>query len=383
MLDCDWSSDVCSSDLAIHAGPGFLPNPAPSAGGSFDRSRIVHCAVGIKAESWGNPPSSAVVAVELTNCVVDSSTTDGIRYLASGKSCSVGVHLRSCRIVDNGQHGVTGGAGGVGAVFSTFDARDTLIAGNGDCGVVGSCGDYCSGASWLRNCTIANNANAGLRALQWHALFVYNSNLAFNGEDVDSLGNQPTASWSNSEDGDLRGSPHCLDVDPQFVDSAIGDYRLKWGSPLIEAGDPTTTPGSLDLAGNARPIDGNLDAVARFDIGAFEFAPLYSPGDPAVGSDLTLELWGEDGNTTTVYFMRKPLVAPQTTPFGELVLDPNVMGIFRVMPVGSGPPTLVHRKIPSVPALVGRTFSFQALTHSSVAPQGLAYTNGVQVTMLP
>ena len=51
-----------------------------------------------------------------------------------------------------------------------------------------------------------------------------------------------------------------------FVDYANGDYRLKLGSPAINAGDDQyVTSGDLDLAGNAR-INGTA-----VDVGAYEF----------------------------------------------------------------------------------------------------------------
>jgi parallel beta-helix repeat protein len=52
-------------------------------------------------------------------------------------------------------------------------------------------------------------------------------------------------------------------VDPGFVDSAGGNFRLKSTSPAVDAG--TLVPVATDYDGNARPVNGT------FDIGAFEF----------------------------------------------------------------------------------------------------------------
>ncbi|MCC7169538.1 MAG: hypothetical protein IT459_03740, partial [Planctomycetes bacterium] len=184
-------------------------------------------------------------------------------------------------------------------------------------------------------------------------------------------------------DGDFAGTNGNFAADPLFVDPSNLDYRLRWASPCIETGDPAGVAGDLDLAGNARPIDGDLDAQERFDLGAFEFAPLFLKSTGELGSPLALELWGPQANATTVYFARKPLVAPQLTPFGELDLDAAFMNVFRVTTVGSGPPKTIKRTIPNDPAFAGLVFSFQALTDCAAAPQGKAYTNAVELTLVP
>lgn len=72
-----------------------------------------------------------------------------------------------------------------------------------------------------------------------------------------------------------------LDVDPQFVNRAGGDYRLTPASPLIDAaGTPSFFPGEslTDRVGRSRSLDGNNDGVVARDMGAYEYE--YQP--PAV-----------------------------------------------------------------------------------------------------
>lgn len=60
-----------------------------------------------------------------------------------------------------------------------------------------------------------------------------------------------------------------------FRNAANGDFRLRRGSPLIDTGvvDDMVNQESADLRGLVTVRDGNADADARRDIGAYEFQP--------------------------------------------------------------------------------------------------------------
>lgn len=65
-----------------------------------------------------------------------------------------------------------------------------------------------------------------------------------------------------------------LRADPQFVNPAKGDYRLKPGSPAIDAGDAAAVEKyKFDLAGNPRVCDGDGKGGPQVDIGAYEYCP--------------------------------------------------------------------------------------------------------------
>jgi hypothetical protein len=69
--------------------------------------------------------------------------------------------------------------------------------------------------------------------------------------------------------------------DAGFADPLLGDYHLLSSSPLIDAGDPSTAQGA-DMDGKPLVVDGNGDATARRDMGAFEYQTgLAGGGDPA------------------------------------------------------------------------------------------------------
>lgn len=59
------------------------------------------------------------------------------------------------------------------------------------------------------------------------------------------------------------------------------------------------------------------------------------------------------------------------------------MNVFRVTAVGSGPPKEIVRTIPTSSSYAGLVFSFQALTDCAAAAQGKAYTNAVELRLVP
>ena len=70
-----------------------------------------------------------------------------------------------------------------------------------------------------------------------------------------------------------QGSNGNISADPLFASQAAGDYHLLQGSPAIDAGTANQAP-LTDFDGTARPLDGNGDGTAAFDMGAYEFIPV-------------------------------------------------------------------------------------------------------------
>jgi len=58
-----------------------------------------------------------------------------------------------------------------------------------------------------------------------------------------------------------------------FVDAAAGNFHLAYGSPCIDTGTNLSRFISSDLDANPRPLDGDWDGVAAFDMGAYEYDP--------------------------------------------------------------------------------------------------------------
>jgi len=239
----------------------------------------------------------------------------------------------------------------------------------------------------LKRCTVAGNSGVA-RVWNPHAFAPFvdmrvdhciTSNDVIEFDNIQNL----TVRRSLIASGEFDGVNGCFSGDPQFRDPANGDFRLRFTSPCIDAAFDTPPANALDLDGHGRNLDGDLSTQALSDLGAYEFQPLELRSTGELGSELRLELWGEQGAASTIYWSRTGLVGAASTPFGAFELDPAFARAYRITSVGAFTPTSVVRNIPNAPLLVGHTFAFQALTDSSVAPLSKAFTNGVEVLITP
>ncbi|MBP5510039.1 MAG: InlB B-repeat-containing protein [Kiritimatiellae bacterium] len=106
-----------------------------------------------------------------------------------------------------------------------------------------------------RNCTIYGNSGLGT-----HAWLV-------NGLPGGTNFNCIVFGNTGSEQIDARmASFNCCTNDPHFIRAEAGDFRLRYNSPCINAGNNAYVTNTVDFAGNAR-IDNNT-----VDIGAYEYS---------------------------------------------------------------------------------------------------------------
>jgi len=75
-------------------------------------------------------------------------------------------------------------------------------------------------------------------------------------------------------DTDITGSG-VIHGDPQFIDSASGDYHLRKGSPAIDTGNAFSSV-YLDLDIEDRPMDGDGVGGPQPDMGCYEHAPFLA-----------------------------------------------------------------------------------------------------------
>lgn len=190
--------------------------------------------------------------------VRDSLITGGhATNVGGGVQVNAGGHLSNCIVTGNVSDGDAGGIYVNG--WSWQEIYNCTIVGNTAArGAAMVCSEYGD----VKNCILWGNVATGEGQGE-----IYN--IAYNGH-------LPTFVNCCSDEV-LVGGSGCRDnivADPLFVDAANGDFRLTRESPCIDAG--VTKPHintAFDMQHRARPIDGNLDGVAKYDIGAYEFDP--------------------------------------------------------------------------------------------------------------
>ncbi|MBK6767242.1 MAG: hypothetical protein IPG71_13400 [bacterium] len=203
--------------------------------------------------------------------------------------------LERCEITGNSA-GLSGG--GVSVNQSDLRAENCLITGNSSATAGGGVATTNAGGIDFEHCTIAGNAGGELR-IESSSVDVENCILgAVAGGDALYLGAVPTARITYStlhgtiafEGNDPASGPPWIGVltavngngdscdtyfnvlsDPQFVDTASGDWTLFAGSSSIGAGNWNELP--TDISGNSRP----QPAGTLPDMGAYESASGLAP----------------------------------------------------------------------------------------------------------
>ena len=173
--------------------------------------------------------------------------------------------LDHCRLIGN-ESKYGGGAAG--------DYENVILK---NCILVGNYASVKGGGSEagcvFENCTITSNtaqwAGGGVSLCE-----LVNTIVMDNFCSNDSL----TANWddecsfTNCCTTPLPSDTGSIESEPQFVNAAAGDFRLKRTSPCINAGSNVYVSWPLDLAGRERIFNGIVD------IGAYEYADLNVSG---------------------------------------------------------------------------------------------------------
>ena len=146
----------------------------------------------------------------------------------------------------------------------------------------------------VENCTISGNtATNGVGGVHNDHGIVLNCIMYYN--EHGDFDKNPSSYFYSCAPG-LSGNGN-ISSDPQFVDSANGNYRLKYSSPCINTGtNQDWMANAVDLDGNPRIING------RVDMGAYESsnAPVIGPVIKANGQADNVTVSHSSNLTVTV-----------------------------------------------------------------------------------
>ena len=176
--------------------------------------------------------------------------------------------------------------GGIDNHSGTLTVNNCLLAAN-SAGYRGG-GVYGDDTVNINNCTVSGNSadNDGGGIGMNGNMNVRNSIVFGNSSSGEGGPNYSSANFESScTSPDPEGGTGNITTDPQFF--GPGDYRLRSGSPCVDAGNNAYAPGSFDLLGKPRIVNGAVD------MGAYEFQRLLVITNPAAGGTTVF------GETTT------------------------------------------------------------------------------------
>jgi len=204
----------------------------------------------------------------VSNCVLSANTTVpatvGIGppvspfYYSYGGGANGSV-LWNCVVIGNAS------PGGGGAFEGWLN--NCLVVSNQGCGVM---------AGFMNNCTIVANTDAGVVPYnppdQWSYeppvyyyltnCIVYSNTAAGNVVNFGGHGGYLLNCCTFPLPASSNGMNNITN-DPRFVSPLIGNYRLQFGSPCVNAGNSAYAVGATDLDGRPRTIGGNVDIGGR------------------------------------------------------------------------------------------------------------------------
>ena len=273
---------------------------------------LVNCSViSNRAEAAGGGVFTSV----MTNCVIRDNVTlthGGGAYGGSMYGCVVtnniayqnaggvfGGIVERCAIVGNEAYQSGGGASGAVCYDSEIIGNTATIHGGGadycklyNCVLAGnecalSSEAYGGGAyhGELENCLVygnrsTNGGGGGVSLAVCRNCTIYGNSCGYNsggthawlvnglpgGTNFNCIVYGNIAGTTDKEIDPRMASFNCYTNDPHFMRAEAGDFRLRYNSPCINAGNNAYVTNTVDFAGNAR-IDNNT-----VDIGAYEYS---------------------------------------------------------------------------------------------------------------
>lgn len=238
-----------NSYFVVNIGKDVVFDGFKVIGGRYDgiygnsvNCKISNCRIIDNEEGLNIRTSNIIVA----NCIITGNNGHGI-YDDIGETSN----YQNCLIANNGQHGIS-----FINLYSDLNIINCTIASNGRNGISITPSTITSTTPFsntIKNTIIKDNANGGISNIMQAATTNTFTNSLIQGE-------------TSTANGNLVGTTNPQFVSPvaNTVKSDAGNYRLKWCSKAIGAGDNVGI-NPLDLDRNPR----NFNATA--DMGAYEF----------------------------------------------------------------------------------------------------------------
>jgi hypothetical protein len=315
--------------------------PVNGSGGGVYGGTLYNCILATNVAA-GN--GGGVYGGTLYGCILESN-------LANVGGGAYGSTLYNCSLVTNratGSSVIIGGGGGAAAsalLYCSLKGNSSSAGGGG------------ASFGSLINCVlVGNNANQGAAT---SACTNYNCTMVLNiGQYAiyeGLLNNQQAGQsincivYSNSLQNWAAGTlfDHCCTTplpagagnitnNPMFVDLTGGDLRLKFGSPCIDTGTNLSAFITDDFIGTPRPLDGDGDGVAQFDMGAYEFDLMGT-----VGTNWLLD-YGLNPSDPMVFASDPDHDGFTTLQEWVAGTDPtNAASAFRIIGISNAPPLTV------------------------------------------
>ncbi len=214
--------------------------------GGAHRSKLFNCLLLTNYSTYG--PGGAQYS-ELYDCTLigNQGSTGGGTYQCTNYNCTL--------------MGNSGSGGGMNGGISY------------NCLVISNASTYQGGGAYqgtLYNCTVIGNPanNPGASGGGVYSCSLYNCIVYSNTAPSGSNWAGSTFIRSCTMPMPMPSGSGNITNPPSFVDAAAGDYRLKCGSPGINAGGNSYVVTATDFNGNPRIVDGTVD------MGACEFNPV-------------------------------------------------------------------------------------------------------------